>query len=439
MLEFQCEVQWPFLYLEFDLEFDLQTRFEVSLLKKVEGWCRNFFWSGSIDKRGIPLISWKTCCLPYEEGGLGLKQLVVLNRSLLLKRCWDVFSSNSPGGTFIRARFWRNGNVRRSYAASSIWPGVKKFWQIVYDSSRWLIGSGSKVSFWRDKFLERPLIDFFEGHIGMVDDLNGTVADFISNGAWNLPPLLQLHFPGLCDLIEQVPIASDPLSIDELIWSAASSGKLTAKDSFQFLRPHAPSASWSKSIWSKFITPRMSLLAWQVLHARVLSEDLLQRRGIALASRCGLCCKNVESVEHIFLNCSFASAIWLFLLHNFELGALPSSLLNVYNCGLHAGRSAQLKELWMVAFTTALWFIWNSRNKVRFDSVVVHATNVFGMIVGHIQASSRLVTGRSIAFDWCEYLPPITANGACLILYNFELITCEDKLDTLLGSVLIKA
>ncbi|XP_024161372.1 uncharacterized protein LOC112168480 [Rosa chinensis] len=47
----------------------------------------------------------------------------------------------------------------------------------------------------------------------------------------------------------------------------------------------------------------------------------------------------------------------------------------------------------MVAFTTALWFIWNSRNKVRFDGVVVHATNVFGMIVGHIQASSCLVTG----------------------------------------------
>ncbi|PRQ34590.1 hypothetical protein RchiOBHm_Chr5g0070711 [Rosa chinensis] len=47
----------------------------------------------------------------------------------------------------------------------------------------------------------------------------------------------------------------------------------------------------------------------------------------------------------------------------------------------------------MVAFTTALWFIWNSRNKVRFDGVVVHATNVSGMIVGHIQASSRLVTG----------------------------------------------
>lgn len=53
------------------------------------------------------------------------------------------------------------------------------------------------------------------------------VSDFISNGAWNLPPLLQLHFPDLCDLIEQVLIASDALAIDEkLIRSASSSGEL---------------------------------------------------------------------------------------------------------------------------------------------------------------------------------------------------------------------
>lgn len=108
----------------------------LSLLRKVEVWCCNFFWSGSIEKRGVPLIAWKTCCLPFEEGGFGLKQLVVLNRSLLLKRCWEIFSSNAVGCAFIRARFCHNGALRRSYAASSIWPGVKKFWPAVVENDR---------------------------------------------------------------------------------------------------------------------------------------------------------------------------------------------------------------------------------------------------------------------------------------------------------------
>ncbi|KAL6197994.1 hypothetical protein ACLB2K_027786 [Fragaria x ananassa] len=47
----------------------------VSVVRKIEVWCRNFLWSGSIDKRGIPLVAWKSCCSPIAEGGLGLKQL----------------------------------------------------------------------------------------------------------------------------------------------------------------------------------------------------------------------------------------------------------------------------------------------------------------------------------------------------------------------------
>lgn len=121
--------------------------------------------------RSSPLIAWRTCCLPFEEGGLGLKQLVVLNRSLLLKRCWEIFSSNAAGCAFIRARFCHNGVLRRSYAASSIWPGVKKFWPTVVENGRWLIGSGTIISFWKDNFLGQPLHEFLGAHAGMVGGL----------------------------------------------------------------------------------------------------------------------------------------------------------------------------------------------------------------------------------------------------------------------------
>ncbi|KAL6126962.1 hypothetical protein ACLB2K_075007 [Fragaria x ananassa] len=31
------------------------------------------------------------------------------------------------------------------------------------------------------------------------------------------------------------------------------------------------------------------------------------------------------------------------------------------------GRSLQLKELWLICFTSILWFVWHARNKTRFD------------------------------------------------------------------------
>lgn len=115
----------------------------ASLLKKLEVWSRNFLWSGSIDRRGVPLIAWKTCCSPLDEGGLGLKCLTLLNRSFLLKKCWEVYSSSSNGCKFLHVRFIRNGMPRSSYAISSIWLGLKKFWPQVLLHGTWLIGSGS--------------------------------------------------------------------------------------------------------------------------------------------------------------------------------------------------------------------------------------------------------------------------------------------------------
>ena len=89
-----------------------------------------------IRELGVPLVSWKACCTSFEEGGLGLKQLVVLNHSLLLKKSWEVFSSASPACSFLRARFWRNGVMRKSYACSSIWLGIKRFWAQVQENTR---------------------------------------------------------------------------------------------------------------------------------------------------------------------------------------------------------------------------------------------------------------------------------------------------------------
>ncbi|KAL6127132.1 hypothetical protein ACLB2K_075175 [Fragaria x ananassa] len=184
----------------------------VSVVRKIEVWCRNFLWSGSIDKRGIPLVAWKSCCSPIAEGGLGLKQLVLLNRSLLLKRCWEIYTAQSEGCAFIHNRFSR----RKSYAPSSIWPGVRQFWKTVQDNSQWLIGSGNGIYFWCDKFMGRPINEFFGSNVLMQDN-SDLVSKYIDNGSWNLPPLLQLHYPALCGMINQVPVSEDPSVNDKLI------------------------------------------------------------------------------------------------------------------------------------------------------------------------------------------------------------------------------
>lgn len=357
-------------------------KWPVSLLRRIEVWCRNFLWSGSIDKRGIPLVAWKSCCSSIEEGGLGLKQLVLLNRSLLLKRCWQIFSSSSEGCSFIRNRF----SKRRSYAPSSVWPGVRSFWGVIQDNSQWFIGSGAKISFWTDNFLGRPIIDLFGDHVALRQSTD-LISNYIDNG------LLHLHFPALCNLISQVPVAKNSSMEDNLIWTPSSSGDLTAKQAYLFLRHPSSTSEWGKRLWSKFIWPRMSLHTWKVLRGRVISDDFLQRRGVALVSQCNLCGASTESLDHIFLHCSFSAAIWSHFSSIFELAVLPPSILGVFLMGLHNGRIAQLKELWLICFTSVLWFIWHARNKIRFDGRTFSIAAVCRLISGHIRVASRLASG----------------------------------------------
>ncbi|PRQ50126.1 putative ribonuclease H-like domain, reverse transcriptase zinc-binding domain-containing protein [Rosa chinensis] len=228
----------------------------------------------------------------------------------------------------------------------------------------------------------------------MVDNLSGSVANFIVDRSWVFPPLLQLHFPALCELVSQVPIALDPSTTDTLVWSSSSSGELTAKVAFHFLRQPSPSVDWGRCIWSKFILPRMSLLTWKVLRGRVLCDDFMQKRGIALASRCVLCRKDCESLSHIFRSCPFAETIWSCMIAKFELAAPPLSLYDMLQLELTNGRSPQLKELWVACFTSVLWFLWHARNKAKYDNRFITVVGVCRLVFGHIQSASRIASGH---------------------------------------------
>ena len=115
---------------------------------------------------------------------------------------------------------------------------------------------------------------------------------------------------------------------------------------------------------------------------------------MALVSQCNLSSASTESLDHIFLHCSFSVAIWSHFSSIFELPVLPSSIMGVFLMGLHNGRSPQLKELWLICFTSViLWFIWHVRNKIRFDGRTSSIAAVCRLISGHIRAASRLASG----------------------------------------------
>ena len=66
---------------------------------------RIFLWTGSCEESKLVRIDWNRCCRPFAFGGLGLKDLALLNDSLLRKLTWKFITSNSFAFTFLRERY----------------------------------------------------------------------------------------------------------------------------------------------------------------------------------------------------------------------------------------------------------------------------------------------------------------------------------------------
>ena len=83
------------------------------------------------------------------------------------------------------------------------------------------------------------------------------------------------------------------------------------------------------------------------------------------------------------------------MVEKFDLGTLPGSLLELLFKGLSVGRSHQLRELWIACYSSALWFIWQTRNKCRFNGIVPSDLHACRMISGYVNASSRIASGST--------------------------------------------
>lgn len=120
-------------------------------------------------------------------------------------------------------------------------------------------------------------------------------------------------------------------------------------------------------VWKTTVPTKVACFGWLVAHEACLTQENLMRRGWIMCSRCYLCEKACESVDHLFLQCEFTWLVWSMFTANFGiLWASPKKFRNILECWEPACPEASLKKFWRDIPLSIAWTIWKERNNRCF-------------------------------------------------------------------------
>ncbi|XP_026396709.1 uncharacterized protein LOC113291387 [Papaver somniferum] len=328
-------------------------RWPSSVIKICEKLIRNFSWTGDGDIRKFKTLSWKKDCTLYEEGGLGIKRLKVVNQSLLMKLMWRILNSDEERELFLSAKFQnRYGQWTSNWRQSTIWKGLKWAWNALKDDIRWKIGDGSHISVWFDIWLgENPLINDI-GYIDYVKQNIGLkVNALFSEGQWNIPVELQS-----CISNHLLPAVHG--GGDIRLWNADKNGTFSTHSAVERIRYHELVLSWTKYVWQHFIHHSIANNVWKLQQEVYVDDTIMVNRGFEIVSICCICCADQDNMNHTLWECEFSVAVWDWL--NMVFGfSRPHSFAEVCQVAKHKGK--MVKQMWMTAACATMKELWFQR------------------------------------------------------------------------------
>jgi hypothetical protein len=100
---------------------------------------------------------------------------------------------------------------------------------------------------------------------------------------------------------------------DELLWDGVEDGEYTPRAGYIKLCVDFHQRDplwWWKKIWKQHCLAKGKLLVWSILANKLPTWDNLQKCLFSGPGRCALCKTHLESVEHLFLHCSYVRDVW---------------------------------------------------------------------------------------------------------------------------------
>ncbi|XP_026434581.1 uncharacterized protein LOC113332120 [Papaver somniferum] len=268
-------------------------------------------WKGDSQVSRSFVVAYDKICAPYEEGGLGITQLSVMNKVLLMSLWWKI--------------------------------RIKWVYSLVEDNSKVLIGDRRNTSLYYDVWVgDMDVVDILED---FSLDRVVLVGDMLNNGVWSLSEECRntLLVVGIDEADLPTPLNGE----DCRVWKPNFSGTFTVKSAKSLIRKRYVRLKGANLLSRQSVHPDLDERSWKILRGACATLDKVKRRfKIQVVNKCCLCNNEEETLDHLRWHCAFAEKAWGWISDTFGMHS-HLNLSTAYKAA--RGRSGMIKDLWFLA------------------------------------------------------------------------------------------
>jgi hypothetical protein len=126
-------------------------KMSIGFCEQYEKLIRDFWWGDDQNQRKVHWTAWDNITKPKGKGGLGFRDMHMLNQALLARQAWRLIQNpSSLCARVLKARYFPHGNILDTVFSSDpspVWKGVEFGLELLKEGIISRIGNGKTLRF----------------------------------------------------------------------------------------------------------------------------------------------------------------------------------------------------------------------------------------------------------------------------------------------------
>ncbi|XP_021996206.1 uncharacterized protein LOC110893404 [Helianthus annuus] len=140
------------------------------------------------------------------------------------------------------------------------------------------------------------------------------------------------------------------------------------------IRRRAEEVDWVKFVWFPQCIPKHAFFMWLVMRRKLLTQDKILQWDFARRKKmnmmcCLLCYANVDSHDHLFFDCNYATQVWIKVRDKGGMSSVGPDWNAIIDwLGARANSKSAINFISRLLVAAAVYFVWQERNARLFKN-----------------------------------------------------------------------